>query len=487
MRKINFYKSAVSICIIAVLWTILGTSCKKFLQVQPRDYIFEEEAFSSVKGTESALNGIYQLLADSLLYGNMLTLNATEQMAQYYAPAKSSLNSFAYYTYIDASVKTTLNAIWSQVYYQILGVNNFCTKLEDPSFNVITGEQRNIMLGEAYAIRAFLHFDLLRLFGPVYVKNPQNPSIPYYRKVAREAAPILPASTVISELVHDLDSALLLLKNDPIRTKGPDWSNVPEVGQSIDYLSNRQRRMNYFAVKTLLARVLLYAGKKSEAWSTIQPVIAEQEPFFPWSSEADYAKDPLLSKESFFGIENRNLYNNYRQLFSQLLTDDIIFAPTPGRLNALYAPTSSDLRLKYWFNPGVDGNKSYKVFVKFNNATVTDNTRLYYQPLIRKSELYLIAAETTPDLAQGYDFLNRLRTNKGLTPLSYQANSSYAELLARIQDEYQREFIGEGQTFFMFKRLNISVLPTFVDGTLTRYMTAGMYVPPLPENETYYR
>lgn len=485
MKKTKIFK--YTICVVSVLVTLLGVSCKKFLQVQPRDYMFEEEAFSSVNGVESALNGIYQSLADSTLYGNMLTMTATERMAQYYSSNKWIYGEIDYLDYTDPNVKAILNNIWNGSYKLILGTNNFCARLEDSSFKVLSNEQRNIMLGEAYAIRAFLHFDLLRLYGPVFAKDPQKMSIPYIRKVAREAQPVLPAADVIKEVLSDIASALNLLQNDPIRTKGPEWSNIPPIGQSIDFFSNRQRRMNYFAIKALLARVQLYAGMKQEAYQTVQSVLTEQEPLFPWAAEQDYAKDPLLTGESYFGIENRNIYNFYRQQFSPLLTDDIILTPKPARLDEIYSPASTDLRLKYWFKVGTEGNKSYKVFVKFSNATVTDNTRSYYQPLLRKSELYLIAAETAPDLESGFKYLNVLRINKGLSQLNYQPNSTMAEFIINIQNEYVREFIGEGQAFFMFKRLNLPTIPFSFGGGNLFNMDDSRYVIPLPEDETYYR
>lgn len=475
MKKTIIFKYAI--CVISVLVTLMGISCKKFLQVQPRDYMFEEEAFSTVKGVESTLNGIYQSIADSTLYGNILTMTATERMAQYYSNNKGTYWSIDYHDYTNPGVKVVINNIWNGSYKLILGVNNFCTRLEDPSFNVITGDQRNFMLGEAYAIRAFLHFDLLRMYGPVLSTNPQGASIPYIRKVVRVPQPVLPAGDVINEVVKDINLALDLLKNDPVRTKGQDWSN-----NSVDYFSNRQRRMNYFAIKTLLARVQLYAGKKSDAWQTVQSVLLEQEPFFSWPTELDYAKDPMLSKESFFGIENRRMYDIYRQQFSALLNNDVILAPKPVRLDEIYSPTSSDLRLKYWFKIGTEGNKSYKTFIKFNSATVTDNSLKYYQPLLRKSELYLIAAETAPDVDSRFRYLNTLRINKGLTPL----NTS-ADLIKNIQDEYLREFIGEGQVFFMFKRFNLPTIPSFLGGGVLVYMSDTKYVVPLPEDESYYR
>ena len=43
----------------------------------------------------------------------------------------------------------------------------------------MTGKMRKMIIGEAMALRAFLHFDMLRLFGPVYKLHPEMESIPY--------------------------------------------------------------------------------------------------------------------------------------------------------------------------------------------------------------------------------------------------------------------------------------------------------------------
>lgn len=476
-----------------IIYLVLGllllqsSSCKKFLQVQPRDYMFEEEAFSTPKGVESVLNGIYQSLADSLSYGNALSLNATENMAQYYYSFRGPYNNvFRDFIYVVPEARTALNNIWSQSYRTILGINNFCERLEAPSFNVLPAAQKNIMLGEAYAIRAYLHFDLLRMFGPVYVKDAAKPAIPYVKIVAREAQPLLPANEVVTAIMKDLETSLSLLENDPVRTKGPDWSVASAEGQAVDYLSNRQRRMNFFAVKAIAARVLLYAGKKTESWNTVQSILTAQEAFFPWPTEPDYSRDPLLSKETFFGIENRKLYEYDRRMFSALLNDEVIATPAAARLEEIYNTASKDLRLKYWFKVGLEGNKTYKVVVKFSNSTVTSSWLRYFQPLVRKSELYLIAAETAPVLEQGYYYLNTLRVNKGLPPVQYQSGSTTAELMSNIRAEYQREFIGEGQLFFMFKRLDLAEIPSYT-GTGTIAMNDYKYIPPVPDDESWYR
>ncbi|WP_316818881.1 RagB/SusD family nutrient uptake outer membrane protein [Pedobacter nyackensis] len=485
MKRLNFRKKPLTIALVAAFLIMQFVSCKKFLQVQPRDYMFEQEAFATEKGVESALNGIYQSMANPVLYGSNLTVDITEQFAQYYyAPGRPNIARFKDFVY--SLTKPYYAEIWKQAYRSLLGTNNFCDRLKDPSFHVLASDKRDILLGEAYAIRAFLHFDQLRLFGPVYTRFPQQKAIPYVRTASSVAQPILPADQVIDQIMHDLDSALVLLAKDPVRVTGANKITTSGVGQAIDYMSNRHRRFNYYAVKTLAARVLLYAGKKAEAWQVATSIIQEQEAFFPWLTEPEFANDPLMSKESFFGIENKKMYEIYRDLFSPLLRDDIIYALKPARLNGLYSPTSTDLRLKYWFKVGIEGEKTYKVLIKHSNATIKDAGLSGYQPLIRKSELYLIAAETAPDLQQGFTYLNTQRINRGLPAIVYHTGSTATELLTAIRDEYQREFVGEGQTFFMFKRLNLATI-TPVTGSGSVAMNDLKYVVPLPEDESFYR
>ena len=51
-----------------------------------------------------------------------------------------------------------------------------------------------IMKGEALGLRAFLHFDLLRMFGPVFAMEPQGKAIPYRTVFSNEPTPVLPAT-----------------------------------------------------------------------------------------------------------------------------------------------------------------------------------------------------------------------------------------------------------------------------------------------------
>ena len=112
-------------------------------------------------------------------------------------------------------------------------------------------------------------------------------------------------------------------------------------------------------------------------------------------------------------------------------------------------------------------------------------------PLIRLSELYLIAAECVGlqgemNVADAVElYLNPLRQARNEMPL--ETTISTTQLREYIQNEYIREFVGEGQTFFFYKRNELSTIPSGEAANATIGMDASRYVVPLPDSETNQR
>jgi hypothetical protein len=78
-------------------------------------------------------------------------------------------------------------------------------------------------------------------------------------------------------------------------------------------------------------------------------------------------------------------------------------------------------------------------------------------PMVRLTEMYYIAAEcavTNGDSTTATALLDTVRVHRNL-PV-YPAVLTQASLNTEIQKEYQKEFIGEGQMFFFYKRKNLS-------------------------------
>jgi len=89
-----------------------------------------------------------------------------------------------------------------------------------------------------------------------------------------------------------------------------------------------------------------------------------------------------------------------------------------------------------WLTLTSSGNEY--VLAKYNGMN--------YIPMFKLSELYLIAAECANG-KEAYGYLNKLRNHRGLVSVEETQN-----IEDYIYQEYRREFLGEGQLFFYYKR-----------------------------------
>ncbi|MNY63490.1 SusD family protein [compost metagenome] len=88
--------------------------------------------------------------------------------------------------------------------------------------------------------------------------------------------------------------------------------------------------------------------------------------------------------------------------------------------------------------------------------------------------MYYIAAESE----QNVSYLNTVRNNRGLLNLAGTAN-----LTTELLKEYQKEFFGEGQLWYYYKRLNSTTIPNPLSASGNVTMNATKYVVPLPLSE----
>src|SRR4030095_14236999 len=138
----------------------------------------------------------------------------------------------------DPELKATFNTIWNNLYISIANVNNLLENAETRQ-NVFTGNNYNTTKGEALGLRAFLHFDLLRMFAPSPAAAGLNvPAIPYITKLSPYAIPTSTTGAVIDSCVADLLTAQSLLSDADLTTS----------------------RFTFWAVRGLLARIYLYKG-----------------------------------------------------------------------------------------------------------------------------------------------------------------------------------------------------------------------------------
>ncbi|MDO5977851.1 RagB/SusD family nutrient uptake outer membrane protein [Flavivirga spongiicola] len=487
---------------IAILGCVLVFSCSNYLDVQPEDKLLESIVFSNESSIHAALNNVYSSMASDNIYGGNLTMTTVDVLAQRYSTLEDLQPRFWHrygiYDYDDSVVQGGFNAIWSNMYINILNINNFISGL-DTYEGALSEEKKNLLKGEAIALRAMHHFDLLRLFGPIYSENPEADAIPYNTEAKAELTAILPATKVMELILADLAIAEGLLENDPIREFGKiailEEDVEPEDPEfdynGSDFYRFRNLRLNYFAVKALQARANLYAGDNIAALAAAKTVINEASKWFAWTDPLDVISagkkaDRIFSSEVLFAVQNNNLYNQYDRFFSDELGQRFVLTSNSARLETVFEANLNDYRFNStWAVPSIGGFDT-KTFFKFVEISVGPGEAevgfKFMQPLVRISEMYYIAAEAELDATLALGYLNTVRFNRGLIDLP-----ADVDINVELLKEYEKEFYGEGQLFFYYKRHNFSTIPDGSSDSGTVDMNVSTYVVPLPLSETNFR
>ena len=481
------------ICIGIVL--VCGVGCSDFLDVQPKDKQSEKQLFSTRGGFYMAVNGIYNKVASTALYGKNLSYELVDVISKRYSPlqANTYLTALSSFDYADNSVQTGLSNTWTAAYNTILNCNVVLDNLEECDGILLTPEYR-MLKGEMLALRAFLHFDILRLFGPVYKNHPEAAAIPYNESARVSALPLLTADSVMHEkILRDLDEAeSLLADSDPVIEGGPMASL--ENDQDV-YLRYRQLRMNYYAVLALKARVYLYAGEQAKALAAARKLLtdARVDEYFPAVDPNKLLAnqdnpDRVFSTEVLAGIyvkDRADIHSNY---FSSEQAGNNYLHPRKNFVNmSLFAGETQDYRFQVWWRTASNESEGGYDFIKYEEIAQpaekgeTEYFYAVFMSLIRLSEVYYIAAESEPVLADKYAWLNKIRERRGLGVLTVISEDDF---MKRLRTEYLREFMGEGQIFFMYKRL-YAAIPSDENGNDMNAYEAReeYYVLPLPSGE----
>lgn len=474
MRKIMF--------LIILGFTLSFQGCDNWLDLQPADRMPEDQVFSSESGFLQALNGVYQNMVSGNLYNATLGPEFVEILAQRYniVPKNTNYTEILSYNYSSDYCKGRLQSLWNTAYSVILNCNLILENAEKRT-GLLKGDTYNIVVGEALALRACLHFDLLRLFGPVYSLHPEQKGIPYAEKVSVSQPDLLRADTVLlNRVIRDLTRAEELLKqSDPIIKNGPMSSTADD--NSYRY---RTLRMNYYAVLGLKARAYLYGGKNQEAREYALKVINDpnREAYFPFADPAEVkdSKNPdrVFSTEVLFSLFSRSRSDLFTSYFDPESVSNNLLIPKKGVISDLFAGESGDIRNALWEENSATEYGNY-ICLKYKRTERIDTLCNNILPMIRLSEMYLIVAEAAESESEAYSYLNALRNGRQLEDVS-------GQLEEHILKEYKKEFVCEGQLFFYYKRKNVTQLAPGSEGNTIR-MNEARYVPPFPDSETQYR
>lgn len=468
--------------------TTLFASCDSWLEVKPYDQIAEGELQKSEEGYQKMLNGIYIDLNSDELYGQTLSVEMIEVMGGAYTIGTDNsvwgnYKDLSSYQYNTEYWRNRLDQTWNKAYALILNCNKILETI-DGNKNLFTDGSYYIIKGEALALRAMLHFDMLRLFGPVYSKDSDKKAIPYYTKQTNSPEPILTAQEVMEKITADYEDALNYLANDPVKTEGTMMSST-EDGSS-NFLRYRALRLNYYAVEALMARAYLYMGNKTEAFKYATDVIktADQN-IFPFvdknlviGSPAD--PDRIFSSEVLFALTNTSRGTIHKNFFDPSRLPNYVFRMDDSMMsNLVYggAATTGGYQDDYRYRACWMATGSNRYFYKYSDMVANGSIQNTMIPMVRLGEMFLIAAESqSGDLKAGVQYVNALRRNRGVASLT----TLTPDLL---KYEYIRELYGEGQLFFLYKRLNSDII-TSATSSKNPKASDLIFVVPLPDTET---
>lgn len=460
-------KTRIFLFIIAAILPL--ASCNKWLDVELDNKVDESKLYESYDGFRESLAGVYSSMADSLMYGATMSFELLDVLAQYYSYGNlgSKYEYLKAYDYENATVKGQISAIWSRTYKCIAQANNILM-WADRNASVLNQSQRNQIRGEAIALRAYLHFDLYRLFCPDAKQSPKADAIPYNKTFGVSIPPIYTVEEYVQLVINDLNEALTLLADDPIKNVVP--YTLDKVTAADQYVA----RINYWAVKAMLARAYQARGDYDKAVATAKEVI-ESGKFrlldFTSIDQDESMTDALFSDEHIFSLRNKKLDDICARLYRQINYSSGSYSPPVMYFSdayTIYESNNDDARWSTWFNVG-----EYMKYFYNNEAN-------FYRkvPMIKLSEMYLIIAECTYNTQEqtALQYLNELRNHRIRNHIALQYISRETVL-----NELRREYLGEGQMWYAFKRNNMNIPSSRPEGEFAA--SEEIYIFPMPMDE----
>lgn len=436
MKKITYILSGLTL-----IFSLL--SCDETLDIRSESEITSpDKELKTEEQVSAAVVGCYNGLQKPMETEWMLTELRSDNAVQGVPTSTNSTN--IEFNELDLFVTLPTHPqvynYWLDSYANIGRVNAVMGSLD-----VVNDEaKRERYKAECAFIRAHHYFNLVRLFGPLFITT-ENIS-PEEAKLKDRS----PVKDVYDQIIEDLTFAATA-------TVLPDKWDDSNAG-----------RVSKLAAKTLLAKVYLTLGKYSDAKSLLTEV-------------KNSGKHKLLPYADVFSIQNE-------------MNDEIIFAvrykaggfglgsPFANR----FAPTASGNSVingdgSGWNFPSYDfmqnayevGDVRKDVTVStFGNATWIKNYVKKYLsgvsqtfdaendwPILRYADVLLMLAEVTNEL-EGYTaalpLINEVRSTHGKLP-ALTLVSSQSECRLAIEKERRVEFAFENQRFFDLVRTNRAV------------------------------
>ena len=410
----------------------LFTSCSdEWLEESPTNALNADGAITSVQAADLALNGAYSRMQDGDYYGGSFLLNSDVKGddVQCFMEGRRFADEYNYTTTADfGSVNLYKEAyiVNSQAVLVLAAIGDITDGTE---------AQINNVKGEALALSALAHFDLVRTYGKTYtMDNGVGLGVPIISQPADYTVPVVrnTVAEVYNYVITSLETAKDLLSEE--KTPG---------------------RINSWAAKALLSRVYLYKGDNVNALKLAEEVMSS-------------SKYGLIDREGY--VESWSSEFNAESLFEIInLSDDngadresigYVAKPQPDGYGAVAATdafiariTADPADVRGQFIQSHEGERNG--YIAKYPGTGGENYMINNVKVLRMSEVYLNAAEAAfkigdaAHLAKSLTYLNAIykrATDKEIV--------SSDLTLERILIERRNELVLEGHRLFDAMRNN---------------------------------
>ncbi len=399
-------------------------SCENILEPSVDQNIPTEEAINDVQDLQSFVLGVHDVLNSVGLYGRDFYVGPDVMSDN----AWSNENSGRFINHRDFNFPVTHGypaGIWNNFYSAIANANIVINaELEE------SGAMVDHVKGQAYALRAFSHFNLLLAFGQQYVDggDPAH-GVPYVETY--DDGNFFPERDPIADAWASIEDDL----NTAANMMSPDFdTGVTNIG--------------YYAVKALQSRFYLYTEDFDAAIDAADEVIGSglfdlvpaDNLVSAWAS----GSGPSSLFELAFSETDRLGVDNIARILRDTNYGDVEI--TEDLYNAY---DEDDARRDLLTDEG-DGR--YRMTGKYVDELGTDNVRLirYAEVLLNKAEA-LARSENVADQAEALIIINEISSERG-------SNTVYTEgTPENVLAERRLELALEGQRLFDLARHEMDI------------------------------
>lgn len=461
-------------------------SCKKVIDLYPQSNLSTGTYYSNYEEVKAALSGCYNGMQRPLLYEWQLTELRSDNTKQGQPGSTASTNRDLsdLDMFIPATTHQAIYQYWLTSYNNIRNCNIVIEKLGakyDPaSGNItfdaidipITETDRKQLAGEAMFIRAYHYFNLVRLFGGVFL---------VYEAITPAEAKMMNRASVAD--IYKLIEA-------DLKTGAASMNSLKYAQQATANLG----RATSWAAKALLAKVYLTLNRKTEAAALLQDVIANSGYKLLPTYANVFAISNELNEEILFTVRFKaggfGLGSSFGNTFAPLQSGNAIINGDGDGLNYPTADidtlTNGDGRKPTLMAVYGTGSTA-KLYVKkfLSPVTLVDDAENDW-PVLRYSDVLLMLAEAQGFSPASLQLISQTRQRAGLSALDPAVVNTVALFEQAFSTERRVELAFENQRWFDLVRFNTTLSTVTAEQSMKDHFTREyfshyrLYTPPAP-------